>query len=73
MTKVGRQGVVIGNFIKYGGGATLTHNKTMPLDCISITIATCLQAVIALPYPLLDHDPPIRIIKEAIGFIVLWP
>ncbi len=70
MTKIRRQGVVIGNFIKYGGGTTLTHNKTMPPNSVSIAITTCLQAAIALPYPLLDHDLPIRIIKEALGFIV---
>ncbi len=56
-TKVGRQGVAIGNFIKYDGGVALTHNKAMPPNCIYVAIATSLQAIVALPYPLLDYNP----------------
>jgi len=74
LTKVGRQGVAIGNFIKCGEGAALTHNKAMPHNCIYVAIATSLQAIAALPYPLLDHVTlPIRTKKEAMGFIILWP
>jgi hypothetical protein len=32
-----------------------------------------LQAIVALSYPLLDHDLSIQIVKDAIGFIILWP
>jgi hypothetical protein len=40
-------------------------------DCISIAISTGYENVIGLPYPLLDHDPPIHIILYAMGFIVM--
>jgi hypothetical protein len=29
----------------------------MPPNCMYVTIATSLQAIVVLPYPLLDHDP----------------
>jgi hypothetical protein len=70
LTKARNRACAIGNFIKYGGVATLTHYKAMLADCISITIVMGLQVVVALPYPLLDHDPPIHIIMDAMGFIV---
>jgi hypothetical protein len=43
----------------------------MPNDCISIAISIGYENAIALPYPLLDHDPPIHIILYAMGFIVM--
>jgi hypothetical protein len=43
----------------------------MLVDCIFVAIAIGLQVVASLPYPLLDHDPPIRIIKNVMGFIIL--
>lgn len=73
MTKVGGQACAIGNFIKYGGATILTHYKAMPANCIFAAIVTRLQVTIVLPYPLLNHDPPICIINDAMGFIILWP
>ncbi len=59
------------NFIKYGGMATLTHYKAMLVDCIYVAIAIGLQLVASLPYLLLDHDLPICIINDVMGFIIL--
>jgi hypothetical protein len=72
--KVKIKGCAINNFIKYiGGRGILHHNTIMSNDCIFVTIFSRLQAIVALPYPLFDHDLPIHIVKDAIGFIILWP
>jgi hypothetical protein len=45
----------------------------MSNDYIFVVISSRLQAIVALSYPLFDHDLPIHIIKDAIGFIILSP
>lgn len=74
MIKVEIKGCAINNFIKYiSGREALHHNKIMSNDYIFVAIFSGLQAIVALSYPLLDHDLPINIVKNAIGFIILWP
>lgn len=74
MIKVEIKGCAINNFIKYiGGRGALHHNKIMLNDCIFVAISLSLQAIVALSYPLLDHDLPLHIVKDAIGFIIRWP
>jgi len=63
LIKVGNKGCAIGNFIKFGGGGTLHQNKTMACDYILVVISLDLETIIALQYPLFDHDPPICIMK----------
>jgi hypothetical protein len=72
--KVEIKGRAINNFIKYiSEREVLHHNIIMSNDCIFVPISSGLQAIVALSCPLFDHNLPIHIVKDAIGFIILWP
>jgi hypothetical protein len=71
--KNGGETRALGNFVKCGGRTTIHHNKPMPSDYVSIAITSSLQAFDSLPFPQFDHDPPLLTIKDAMGYVVLWP
>jgi hypothetical protein len=72
-SKNGGETCALWNFVKFGGGIVVHHNKPMPSDCVSIAITSSFQAFASLPFPQFDHDPPLLIIKDAMGNVILWP
>lgn len=53
----GRKDCAIGNFVKFGGGATMHLNCAMLGECISIATSSCLLVGAHMPYLKLDHNP----------------
>jgi len=41
--------------------------------CLFVGIITCLIRGAHLPIPNLDHDLPLHIVEDAIGYFVFWP
>jgi len=73
MTFHRRKNCAINNFVKFGGGDAMHHNRAMPKECIYVSITSCLLAGVHLPYPELGHNPPLCIVDKIIGYIILWP
>lgn len=62
---------VIANFVKFGGGDAMHHNRTMLEECIYVVITSCILVGAHLPYLEHDHDLPFRMVNIAIGYIIL--
>jgi hypothetical protein len=73
MTSHGRKNCAINNFVKFGGGDVMHHNRAMLEECSFVSITSCLLVGVHFPYLELGHDPPLCIIDKTIGYIVLWP
>jgi hypothetical protein len=73
MTFHGCKNCVIENFVKFGGGDAMHHNRAMPKECIYVSITSCLLVGAHLPYPKLGHDLPLCIVDRTFGYIILWP
>jgi hypothetical protein len=41
---------VIANFVKFGGGDAMHHNRTMLEECIFVVITSCILVGAHLPY-----------------------
>jgi hypothetical protein len=66
----------LGNFVKFGGGTTLQHNRPMLVDTLSIVVSLNLVDIAFLPFQDLiinGQDIPSQTIGDAIGYIILWP
>jgi hypothetical protein len=64
----------LGNFVKFGGGTTFHHNRPMLVDTQSIVVSSNLVDIAPLPFQDIDgQDIPSQTIKDAIGYIILWP
>jgi len=63
----------LGDFVKFGGEGVLHHNHSMLEHCFSVGITFCLIRGAHLPIPNLDHDPPLHIVEDTIGYFVFWP
>jgi hypothetical protein len=72
MTTHGHKDCAIGHFVKFGGGDAMHHNRTMLEECIFVAITSCVLVGVHLLYPKHDHDPPLYIVNNAIGYIILW-
>ncbi len=57
--------------MRLGGGTTQHHNLSMLEHCLSVGITSCLISGAHLLIPYLEHDPPFRIVEDAIGYFVL--
>jgi hypothetical protein len=62
----------LGDFIKFRGEGVAHHNHSIPKLCLSVGITTCLIRGAHLPIPDLEHDHPLRIVEDAMGYFVLW-
>jgi hypothetical protein len=49
------------------------HCQRMVEHLMSIGIKLVLVKGVYLPYPEVAHNPPLHIIDDAIGYIVMWP
>jgi len=56
-----------GNFVKFGGGFALHHNKAMSANTLYVVMSS------SLPFLNLDHETPLHTIGNAIGYVIFWP
>jgi hypothetical protein len=63
----------MGNFVKFGGGTTIHHNRSMLEEFLSIFITSRLIKGASLMFLEVDQDPPLRIIDDVVWDVMLWP
>ncbi len=67
----GGKDCALGNFIKFGGEGVILHHHSLIKDCLSVGITSSLVKGAHLPCLVLDHDPPLYIIDNEMGYIVM--
>jgi hypothetical protein len=60
-------------FIKFWGEGVVLQHHSLPKDCLLVGITSSLVKGAHLPCLVLDHDPTLYIVDNAIGYIVMWP
>jgi hypothetical protein len=63
----------MGNFVKFGGGTIVHHNRSMLEECLSICITSRLIKGANLMFLEVDQDSPLCIIDDAVWHVMLWP
>jgi hypothetical protein len=62
----------IWQFHEFGGGDVLHHNNAMLANTLSIVVSSSLMASTTLPFLDFDHETPLCIVGDAIGYVILW-
>jgi hypothetical protein len=60
-------------FVKFRGGKAIHHHCDMPYNYPLANITTPMFRGAHLPCPESQHDPPLHVVDDAIGYMVLWP
>lgn len=68
-----RKAFAYGNFVSFGGGIILHHNKPMLTNTLLVIVSLSLMANASLSFPNVDDGNPLNIIGDAIRCIILWP
>jgi hypothetical protein len=63
----------LGNFIKFGGEGVVLHHHSFLEYYLFVAITSSLVKGAHLSCRVVDHDPPLYTIDNAIGYIIMWP
>jgi len=59
-------------FVKFGGGKVVHHHYDMPDNYLLASITGPMFRGAHLPCPKSQHDPPLHVVDDAVGYMVLW-
>ncbi len=60
-------------FVKFGVGGAVHHHCDMPNNYLLVGITILMFKGVHLPCPESQHDPPLHVVADVVGYMVLWP
>jgi hypothetical protein len=63
----------LGMFVKFGIGGVFHHHCDMPNNYLLVGITILMFKGVHLPCPKSQHDPPLHVVDDAVGYMVLGP